>query len=130
MIGPLADPFLEAANDRRLALQVCRTCGSRQLPPIQRCAHCDGRHLEWVDSPGIGSIESFAILHRAPGPPHDVRTPYVLALVVLAEGPRVVTNIVGCPPEKVAVGQHVQVVFERVDEEGQMWPEFAPRVGG
>lgn len=127
MIGALAEPFLAAANEGRLALQTCQTCGNRQLPPLARCELCGGRTLEWTDSQGVGSIESFTILHRAPGPPHDAHTPYVLALVALSEGPRVVTNIVGCEVDDVALGQHVQVVFERVDETGQVWPEFSPR---
>jgi hypothetical protein len=71
--------------------------------------------MEWILGTGKGVIYSFSIVNRPPSPAFAV--PYVLALVDLEEGPRLMTHIVECAPEDVAVGRSVAVGFRRVSDE-------------
>jgi uncharacterized OB-fold protein len=120
---PLATPFLDAAAQGRLVLQVCAGCANAQLPPRARCERCGRTAFEWQPAAGTGRIATFSVLHRSP----DQRpVPYVYAVVELAEGPRVVTNVIGCDPAAVRIGQPVRVSFGPVDEDGRRWPRFEP----
>ncbi len=121
----LEEPFLIAAREMRLSAQRCSKCSTFQLPPVVRCGTCGGREFSWECVSGRGSLASFTVLHRAP-PEHQNRLPYVYALVDLEEGPRIISNIVGVDSDELWIGMPLQVVFERVDAEGQTWPEFAP----
>jgi len=87
------------------------------------CPHC--RALEWdtVEASGRGSVFSFVIPHHPPLPWFP--EPYVVALVDLAEGTRLVTNIVGIAPEAVTIWMPVQVRFEAFDD-GLVLPLFGP----
>ena len=123
MTEPLATGFLDAAADERLALRVCGSCGTAQLPPRARCEACGGTAFEWRDAAGTGRVATFTVMHRSP----DQRpVPYVYAIVELDEGPRVVTNLVDCEPAAVRVGQPVRVQFGPADEDGRRWPRFVP----
>jgi uncharacterized OB-fold protein len=125
MTQPLATPFLESADSGSLSLQRCTSCSRHQLPPKARCETCGSESFEWVPASGWGTIASFAVLHRAPSPEHEARLPYVYAVVALAEGPRIVTNVLA-DPRSIAVGDDVMSVFVRSDDAGQRWPEFRP----
>lgn len=72
---------------------------------------------------------SFAVLHRAP-PEHRHRIPYVYALVELEEGPRMVTNVRAADPEALRSGDALEVTFQRIDADGQPWPDFRPDTTG
>ena len=74
------------------------------MPGLRLCVCVMGRSL------GRGTVYSFSVVHRGPGP-FSAAVPFVVAYVELAEGPRVLTNIVGCEPEEVHIGQPVSVVF-------------------
>lgn len=123
MNEPLAAPFLEAAAEGRLVLQVCRRCGTAQLPARARCEACGHTAFDWRPAAGTGRLASFAVLHRSP----DQRpVPYVYALVELDEGPRIISNVVGCEPARLRVQLRLRVVFGDADEDGRRWPVFEP----
>lgn len=126
MTGPLAAPFLQALTEGRLFLQRCSTCARHRLPPTVRCGACGSQQWTMVPASGRGRLASFAVLHRAPGPEHQARVPYVYALVDLDEGPRIVTNVVHADPGALRIGQVVTAVFERTDDDGRAWPDFEP----
>jgi uncharacterized OB-fold protein len=127
MTEALATPYREGILRKELLVQRCGVCGRSQLPPLYRCAECGSdQQLNWISASGRGTVVSFTLLHRAPGPEFEKRLPYIYALVELEEGPRIVTNLVHVAPDEASVGQPVVVVFERIDEEGHVWPEFAP----
>jgi hypothetical protein len=83
--------------------------------------------LEWVVSKGRGTIYSFSVIRRASD--SGIRTPYVLALVDLEEGPRLMTHIIECELDTVAVDMPVEVRFEALTEEISL-PVFAPVMSG
>lgn len=128
---PLPRPYQDtaeywaAAKDHRFVLQKCRSCGAHQFYPRGVCSHCMSSDLDWVAPSGKGTVHSFTVNHRAPHPGFKGKTPFVLALVDLAEGPRMMTNIVDCDPESVVIGMAVEVCFEDVNDDVTL-PMFRP----
>jgi uncharacterized OB-fold protein len=109
--GPDDAPFWEAAAQDRLVLPRCRTCETFIWYPRSFCPDCHAGDVEWTSASGHGTVYSYTVSHRGPGPWAD-RAPYVIAYVELDEGPRVLTNLVGANPEAVRIGDRVTAVFE------------------
>lgn len=109
-------PFWDAAADGRLVLPQCRSCGEVIWYPRTFCPSCASRDVEWNEISGTGTVYSFTVVERGQGRWRD-HSPYVLAYVELAEGPRVLTNIYG-DAEAVAIGSAVTARFDVSDEGG------------
>lgn len=110
----LSRPFWEAANEGRLVLQQCDSCGHYRWTPQILCTNCQAEAFTWAQVSGRGRVYSFTIVHRAPTPGFAI--PYVLATVELDEGPLMLTQIVGCPPEAVTMEAPVEVAFTRATD--------------
>jgi uncharacterized OB-fold protein len=110
-------PFWEAARRGALATQHCLACDRQQFPPRRLCMHCGARELDWRTVSSRGEIYSFTIVHRAPEPSFLADVPYVVAVIDLPEGGRMMTNIIDCPPGQVRVGMQVEAVFEAVNSD-------------
>lgn len=115
--------YFSAAADGRLVLQQCAHCGAVQFPPRHHCTTCWKSDLNWIDSKGNGRVESFTIVRRAPLPAFRDEVPYVLASVILDEGPRMITSIIGERALDVKIGDPVTVAF-RPGKEGDVLPVF------
>jgi uncharacterized protein len=115
-------PFWEAARSRRLVLPRCGRCSKCWFPPSRRCPHCLSAEFAWREASGEGRIYSFVVYHRLYHPAFETDLPYVVAVVELAEGPRMVANIVGIAPDDVRCDMPVRVVFEERGE--TMIPQF------
>ena len=102
--------FWEGCRAGELRLQRCDACGEFQFYPRIVCSHCGGNRLSWRAVSGRGHIASFTVVRR--GISRAYPTPYVVVLVDLEQGPRMMSSIVGSDPESVAVGQAVTVQFE------------------
>jgi len=76
------------------------------------CPVCGSREVAWEQSPGTGTVYSYSIVYRNAEPFFQKRTPYVLALVDVASGFRMMSNIVNVAPEEVTIGMPVRVTFE------------------
>jgi uncharacterized OB-fold protein len=87
------------------------------------CPNCDS--LEWgtIEASGRGNVISFVIPHHPPLPWFP--EPYLVALIDLAEGTRLVSNLVGVAPEDVTIGMPVRVRYERFDGDVVL-PLFEP----
>lgn len=118
-------PFWDATKQRKLRLPRCLDCDFVIFYPRQRCPNCRSHDVEWVELSGRGEIYSHTVVRRAPGRWRE-HVPYVVAYVQLAEGPRMVTNIVGCDPESVAIGMPVRVCFDAAGDDGYALPRFEP----
>ncbi|MEZ5596912.1 MAG: Zn-ribbon domain-containing OB-fold protein [Pseudomonadales bacterium] len=105
--------YWEACNTGRLLLQRCAACASVQFYPRVLCAQCGAASPEPVDASGHGIIRTFTIIRRAVSAAFDADVPYVVALIELAEGPTMMSNIIDSPLEAVAIGAPVQLTFER-----------------
>jgi len=126
---PYADwetrPFWEGAGRHELVLQRCRDCDTVQHRPRAICASCLSSEMEHFVASGRGTVYSCTVTHQNQLPGFRDAVPYVLAYVDLDEGPRLMTNVVNCPPEDVHIGMAVKVDF--VDTEEQLAvPRFVP----
>ena len=109
--GPEDAPFWEAAAQDRLVLPRCRSCATFIWYPRAYCPDCHTFGVDWVEASGRGTVYSFTVSQRGAGP-WAAHAPYAIAYVELAEGPRVMTNIVGVDPGDVRIGAPVTAVFE------------------
>jgi uncharacterized protein len=116
-------PYWNAARERRLLIRKCSACESLHFMPRHLCPVCWSDNLEWVESKGSGSVHSFTIIRRAPIAAFNAHAPYVVALIELDEGPRMVANILGEDALSVEIGDRVNVTFEDRGE-GALVPQF------
>jgi uncharacterized OB-fold protein len=106
--------YWEALARHELYVQRCRDCGTVRFPPRAVCTQCMSSATEWLRCSGRGTVYSFTVTHQNQAPGFREELPYVLAIVELAEGPRVMTNVVECAPDTVRIGMAVEVVFDDV----------------
>jgi uncharacterized OB-fold protein len=123
--APESVPYWEAAKRHRLELPRCNACGKFWFPPSQSCPDCLASDFAFKPVSGRGKVFSFVTFHRVYHPAFAGEVPYVVALVELAEGPRMLTNIVNIAPEKVVCDMPVRVVFDDVTD-GVSVPKFEP----
>ena len=116
-------PWWDATREGRLLVQRCRGCGHHQHYPRNICTACGTRDPEFVESSGRGTVYSYTIVNRSPDPAFS--PPYVVALVRLDEGPVMLTNVVGCPPDMVRCDMAVTVGWEDLPD-GRRLPVFTP----
>jgi len=121
--GELTRPYWEQARAGRLMLQHCRGCDRIWHPPLPRCPHCHRADTDWRQASGEGTVYSYTVVQHATHAAVVYQVPYVVAIVELAEGPRVVSGIRGAAPGEVRVGMPVRVVFEEVTPEVTL-PQF------
>jgi uncharacterized OB-fold protein len=107
--------FWEGVADHRLLIQRCTTCETLRFPWLPGCNACGGQDWDTVEASGAGTVFSYVVMHHPPFPAFD--PPYAVALVELAEGVRIVSNVVGVPYDKVRIGMPVRLEFHAVDEE-------------
>jgi len=122
----LTQPFWDAAGEGALALQFCGTCDTGIFPPRAHCPDCGGSNLQWRSVSGEGSVYTYTVAHRAAHPVFASQCPLVIAVIVLAEGPRMISNVVGVDPEDVYVDMPVRVTFEAIDDTDLWLPLFTP----
>jgi uncharacterized OB-fold protein len=119
--------YWSGADAGKLVIRRCGACGRHHFPPRPLCPGCWSDDLHWVEASGEGTVYTFTVMHRAPSPEFAARTPYVVALVDLAEGPRMMANIVGCATDELKLGDRVRVCFET--RGGHQLPQFARASG-
>ena len=117
--------FWEACRRHELYLQRCRECGEVRYYPRALCPSCLSDRTEWLRSSGKGSVYTFTVTHQNQSAGFRDALPYVLAYVELAEGVRMLTNIVGCAPDQVRIGMPVEVTFDDVTPDVTL-PKFKP----
>jgi uncharacterized OB-fold protein/acyl dehydratase len=106
-----------------LLIQRCTACQRLRHPPRPMCPHCQSLKWDTVRASGRGTVHSFVVFHYPAFPAFEL--PYVVALIDLAEGTRVVTNLIKVAPQDVRVGMAVELEFEVVDAEWTL-PQFRP----
>lgn len=116
-VSPDGQAFWEGTKRHELRVQYCPLCRRYQFPPRIVCAHCGASSPEWRTASGRATVYSFTIVHRAPEPAFAADVPYVVATVDLEEGPRMMTNITGCPVDRIKIGMAVTAWFDDVSED-------------
>ncbi len=117
--------FWEACRRHELYLQRCGDCGTLRHYPRALCPRCLSDRIDWLRASGKGEVYTFTVTHQNQAPGFRDALPYVLAYVELAEGVRMLTNIVDCAPDDVRIGMPVELVFEDVTAEATL-PKFKP----
>jgi uncharacterized OB-fold protein len=103
-------PFWEAAADQRLLYQECPACGNRQFYPRAACARC-GAEPEWREASGRGTVHTFTVIRQFGGPGFKDALPYVVAMIDLDEGVRMMGNVTDVDPDDVRIGLEVEAYF-------------------
>ncbi|MGW2700960.1 Zn-ribbon domain-containing OB-fold protein [Streptomyces sp. NPDC001340] len=120
-IDSFTRPYWTAAAEGRLLIRRCAACGRAHHYPREFCPHCWSEDVTWEEASGRATLYTWSTVHRNDLPPFGDRTPYVAAVVDLAEGPRMMTELVGCEGGEPTAGMELEVSFR----EGK--PVFRPR---
>ena len=121
---PVSTPYWEAAARGELLIQRCPACGNRQHYPRAVCTTC-GETPEWEQASGRGTIYTFTVIRQNYARPFRDELPYVVAMVDLEEGPRLMGNVTGCEVDDVHIGMPVEMHTE-VAAEGIGVPFWRP----
>ena len=106
-------PFWAGCAAGVLNLRHCPSCNISYAPTRQLCS-CGNAQLSWVEASGRGTIFSYTVVHRAPDPAFKADLPYVIAIVELEEGAKLLSNVGGCPADKVCIGMAVRAICQEV----------------
>lgn len=120
----VSEPFWDATRDERLLVQWCDDCDAAIFYPRELCPTCLGTNLSWKEAAGSATVYAISVQHSPGNPLMAGRVPYAVALVDLAEGIRMMTNIVTENPSAVRVGDAVTVCWEPLSD-GRNLPQFA-----
>jgi hypothetical protein len=112
------EAYWAAAKEGTLLLKKCNACGKTHYYPRAICPHCTSSDTAWYEASGKGVIYTYSVMRRG-------ATPYAIAYVTVEEGITMMTNIVDCDYDELAIGQAVEVTF-RATEGDQALPVFRP----
>ncbi len=124
---PEAMPYWDGLKENKLMLPKCGDCNEAFFYPRIACPHCHSRNVGWIEASGKGKLHSFQIAYRAPNPNFKIEAPYILAMIELEEGPRMMSNLINiaADPEVVKCDMAVEVVFEKQNDDVTL-PLFQP----
>jgi uncharacterized OB-fold protein len=107
--------FWEGVSRHELLIQRCTGCRALRFPWLPGCHACGSLDWDTVRARGDGTVFSYVVLHHPPFPAFD--PPYAVGLIELAEGVRIVSDVIGVPYDEVRIGMPVRLEFRRYDEE-------------
>ncbi|PHQ50584.1 protein dehydratase [Streptomyces cinnamoneus] len=105
--------FWEGVAAHTLLIQRCDACGTPRFPWLPGCGSCGSPQWTAVEASGDGSVYSYVVVHHPAAPGFE--PPYAVGLVELAEGVRMISNVVGVAPDEVRVGMPVRLEFAEAD---------------
>jgi uncharacterized OB-fold protein len=126
-ITPESKPYWDGLKEGKLLLPKCGECGHVFFYPRVVCPRCHSRAITWTQASGRGRLHAFGIAYQSFNRAFRVPPPYVLAMVELAEGPRMMSNLVNVEPDLrvVKCDMPVEVIFHRLTDEVTL-PLFQP----
>jgi uncharacterized protein len=122
--GEAGRPFWEGLSAGALTFQRCKACGKGWLPARSHCPHCLSDEWAREKSHGQARLISWVVYHMAYHPAFAQRLPYIVAVIQLDEGPRMISNIVQAKPESLKIDMALSLVIE--NESGVSVPRFVP----
>ena len=125
VLQPWSEPFWEGTRAHKLLIQECQACGVKIFYPRKACPECWSSELGWSAASGRGKVFSHTVTLGGVEAKFADDLPYVLAMVDLEEGIRMMGNVVECDPEEVSIGMEVEVVFQQVTDEITL-PQWRP----
>ena len=122
-----SEPFFRGARENKLLLMRCDDCGRHRMPSRDRCDQCWSTRTSWVEASGRGTVYTFGIMHQVYHPGFKDAVPYNVTVVELAEGPRMLSNLIDVEPDpkKIKCDMPVEVVFQKLTDEVTL-PLFKP----
>jgi uncharacterized OB-fold protein len=118
-------PFWDAAREGKLLIKRCADCGRAHFYPRPFCPFCWSAAVSWEAASGQAALYTWSVVHHNDLPPFSERIPYVAAVVDLAEGPRMMTNVVDCDPDRLEVGMRLHVAYRELADDVTV-PVFTP----
>jgi len=121
LVHPVIDDinrgFWKSLQNHVLSIQQCKTCGLKIHPQRPMCPRCLSSDMGWAPSSGTGVVHTFVnfVYDRAGYP--GIKCPYVVALIEMDDGIRILSNIIDTEPADVSIGMLVQAVFTDIDDE-------------
>lgn len=106
--------FYDGLREHKLLIQQCSDCKTLRVPPRPMCGNCQSLNWEPLESSGRGTVYSYVMPQYPPLPFFEY--PYIVALIELDEGVRIVSNLVGIDPAEVKVGMAVEVGYEEFND--------------
>jgi hypothetical protein len=125
VLDEASQPFFAGAREQRLMIQRCSICGAVMWPVKTHCTDCLSTEVAWVQASGRATLYSFVLMHQIYHPGFASEAPYNIAEVDLAEGLRVITNIIDCPNDQLRIGMPLEASFEAITDEITL-PKFKP----
>ncbi|MDX3226379.1 Zn-ribbon domain-containing OB-fold protein [Streptomyces sp. ME19-01-6] len=125
-IDAFTRPYWDAAARGHLLIRRCTDCGRAHHYPREFCPRCWSEHVIWERASGRATLYTWSVVHRNDLPPFGARVPYTAAVVELAEGPRMMTELVGCAGPDLRVDMELRVDFRAPD--GDVSHEGAPAI--
>ncbi len=125
VVNTWAKPFWDAAKEERLIIQQCQDCGENIFYPRIACINCASDNLDWIECSGKGKVYTYTVVEANAPSAFVADLPYVVAVVILEEGVRMLSNIINCDPYSVECDMPVQVTFEILNDEYTL-PKFIP----
>lgn len=122
-VSPDTEFFWNGLRERLLLIQRCSSCGALRHPPRPMCPHCLSTEWDTIESTGRGTVHSFVMPQHPQFPFMDY--PYIVALIDLAEGIRLVSNLIDIEPENAWIDMPVEVYFTEFDD-GFVLHQFRP----
>jgi uncharacterized protein len=118
-ITPEAKPYWDGLKQGKLMIPRCGACGHAFFYPRVLCPKCQSRDIKWFQASGKGRLHAFGIGHQVFNKALKIPTPYVLAMIELEEGPRMMSNLVNVPADAKSVkcDMPVQVVFHKLTDD-------------
>lgn len=121
---PLDLPFWEGCRQGQFLLHQCDVC-RRHYWPASLCVRHGSKSMRWVPASGRGTLYTYTVMHHAYTPAMKGKTPYVVGVIKLEEGPFFHSNIIDCPPAAVAIDMPLEATMAE-HESGLAMPVFRP----
>jgi uncharacterized OB-fold protein len=119
-ITPESKPYWDSIAAHAMKLQRCTRCETFRFYPTPVCPHCFSTDFTWERVSDEGRLYSFSVVHKPVTEDFEPETPYVVALVTLAEGPTLMTNLLDVPEGEIQIGMAVRIAYR--DFEGFSLP--------
>ena len=114
-VSPDTAFFWDGLKEHRLLIQRCASCGLLRHPPRPMCPACNSLDWDTVESSGRGTVHSFVMPQHPKFPFMDY--PYIVALIDLAEGVRIISNLIDIDPDDALIDMPVEVCFTEFAED-------------
>ncbi|ULE34443.1 Zn-ribbon domain-containing OB-fold protein [Mycobacterium sp. IDR2000157661] len=118
-----SEAWWSAVQDRKLLINSCESCGRTSLYVRPFCPHCWSENVALAEACGRATLYTWSVVHHNAAP-FDARVPYIVAMVDLEEGPRLMTTIADCPAEQLSAG--MELVLDFREDDGFTVPVFRP----